>query len=129
MIEPVTFEEFDRESLAALQARNLPRLTGANLFTANPSGDATAAAESMKSLDAYFASFTRDDGKCICCGWKLGGFVGSFTWGLVHGEGHCARCRYPVRAIHRVEGVVTLSMFPLPYHPSELSFDRAKETK
>lgn len=36
------------------------------------------------------------------CGRPLGGFVGTFTWGICHGEGFCGNCRRPGRAVHRL---------------------------
>ena len=32
------------------------------------------------------------DGRCPKCVSELGGFFGSFTWGIVHGEGKCSDC-------------------------------------
>ena len=30
--------------------------------------------------------------QCPVCGMKLSGLFGSFTWGMVHGEGTCGHC-------------------------------------
>lgn len=49
---------------------------------------------------AYFRWFDPPvEGKCSCGRW-IGGVFGSFTWGIVHGEGFCGACRRPARAYH-----------------------------
>lgn len=62
---------------------------------------------------------------CICCGARLNGFMGTFEWGMVNGEGKCGRCGYPHRAYHRIyigdEKVGQLTVI-LPPHPSQIDF-------
>lgn len=106
--------------LAKLKALNLPRLTATEVFSAN---DDAAAADRDKYLDAYMAGFLppATDWKCIGCDTKLTGIFGSFTFGLAHGEGHCASCGYPTRLFHRfAEGPVQFFKMPLQYHPADL---------
>ena len=38
---------------------------------------------------------------CIKCGEPLAGFLGSFRWGIQHGEGQCS-CGWPARACHYI---------------------------
>lgn len=118
------FERLDKDALAALKSRALPRCRGADMMQVGEGGDAAEGARLMALADTYFAQFLpKTDSKCVCCGWELTGFVGSFTWGLTNGEGFCGRCKYPARAIHRIAEVGTLRHFVLQYHPDELSFD------
>lgn len=47
---------------------------------------------------------------------------GGFTWGLLHGAGHCRECGWPCAGHHYIrspdgEDLVSLLEFPLPYHP------------
>lgn len=37
---------------------------------------------------------------CCGCGQPLDGFMGTFTWGIAHGEGACSKCGWPARAYH-----------------------------
>lgn len=63
------------------------------------------------ACEAYFAQFDAPIygenapgimmSKVRCsCGRPLGGFIGSFTWGIVFGEGFCSNCKRPGRAYH-----------------------------
>lgn len=124
------YERFDAAALDELRARQLPKLRAADIAT--PAADATAdqVAGDMAKLDEYCAHFAalgeRDPAwgsrTCLCCGAPLSGLVGRFRWGLAHGEGECGACGYPARAIHRIEGIGTLSTVVFQYHPDELSF-------
>lgn len=123
------FETFDRTALAALQARDVPRVRAADYFSKSPdAADDAALDDEMARWDAYLAQFARlTDAKCLCCGTSLRcelglGIFGGFEWGLAHGEGHCSYCRYPMRGHHRVEGLGTIRNLFLAYHPSGLSF-------
>ena len=80
------------------------------------------------ALDKYFEPFADApaDGsvECLKCSTPLGGMMGAvldgFTWGLVHGEGHCATCRWPARAYHFIkydDKEIRLPTFILQYHP------------
>lgn len=101
--------------------------------------------EILAALDSYFATFAQpelvvgDDGEktcgnrpCIECGEPLAGGLlgfltseGGFEWGLVHGEGHCRKCRWPARAHHFVkdeqgEEILSLTNVVLQYHPDHV---------
>lgn len=83
---------------------------------------------------SHFAAPLRDDADveedgdvgrllCLCCRAQLWGFLGSFTWGIVHGSGSCAECGWPVTMYHREpENKDGWSLtYPLCAHPSEVS--------
>ena len=111
----------EHPTLKQMQAKNLPRMTMADAFT-NSSTDPVPA-EGVKALDEYLRVFTMPvEGKCICCNLPLGGLLlGTFQWGIAHGEGICGRCGWPARAYHRPkEGPVEFFSVILPYHPDEL---------
>src|SRR5690606_20771728 len=73
-------------------------------------------ADVVAALDAYFAPFAQpvfDENResekpmlCLKCGEPLTGLLasmfgrGGFEWGIAHGEGHCAGCRWPARGHH-----------------------------
>lgn len=77
---------------------------------------------------------------CPKCGAALGGLLGSFTWGIQHGEGFCARdqCGWPARGHHVIEvdngdagDKARLAFsYPLAYHPDVVTTrsDEAPET-
>jgi hypothetical protein len=121
-----TFERLDDDAILALQARGLPHLRATNILASDGNGDPAVVAELMNKADLYCNAFALPTGKCICCGEQLTGgkdilnFLGTFTWDIAHGEGYCGKCHYPARAIHRIDGVGTLSGFILQYHPSQL---------
>lgn len=120
------FETFDHAALAALQARDVPRVRAADYFSKGPDAGAEADQELVR-WDTYFAGFAKlTDAKCLCCGTSLRcyldmGLFGGFRWGMVHGEGHCAHCDYPMRGHHSVDGLGTIRNLFLAYHPSTLS--------
>lgn len=126
------FSTFDQQALTALQARDIPRVRAANYFSKTDAADAESDQE-LARWDAYLAQFAKlTDAACICCGNRLScalgmGLFGGFEWGLVHGEGHCAYCRYPMRGHHRVNDLGTIRNLLLPYHPSTLSFAPKEE--
>jgi hypothetical protein len=129
------FEVFDRVALAALQARDLPRVRASDYFTKKDDTDPQADDE-LARWDAYLAGFAKlEGGRCLCCGDRLGGhlldkalgLVGGVEWGLAHGEGHCSKCGYPMRGYHCVEGLGKISNLFLAYHPSTLSFSAPAE--
>lgn len=80
------------------------------------------AAEAIARVDEYLRAF-QGDGECPC-GRSLGGFLGSFTWGIAHGEGFCARCQWPARGFHTIDlgelGKLQLNII-LPYAPELVS--------
>ena len=60
---------------------------------------------------------------CPNCSSALDGFMGSFQWGMVHGEGICAHedCGWPCRAKHEISDVFEQPVeMVLAYHPSEV---------
>ena len=94
----------------------------------------------IQALDEYLAAFAkpvrsatggeiigRHD--CLNCSGRLDGFIGTFQWGIVHGEGKCIKCGWPARAYHRpkLDGEEIFDgplQRILQYHP-----DFIKETK
>ena len=112
-----------------------PRVcTMADLFTIN--GDEADVETLLQEGDAYLAIFaapTRVDGDEVCfhCGERFSGllanlgFGAGIEWGLVHGEGHCSKCRWPYRGMHYpkdAEGKELFSMrnLFLAYLPDQL---------
>lgn len=121
------FLTFNREALAALQARDIPRVRAAQYFSKTDAADAETD-QALARWDQYLAQFAEmADAKCLCCGTQLScqlgmGLFGGFEWGLVHGEGHCTHCQYPMRGHHRVDGLGTIRNLFLSYHPSTIVF-------
>ncbi len=117
--------------LAGLQAQRLERFNWRTAFQV--SGRLTLS-EAM-ALDQYFRVFL-SPGPCVGCGARLGARDlldamiggGSFRWGLVHGEGSCARCSYPARAYHRDIGPISFLPLILQYHPDDLR-DYSEESR
>lgn len=107
------------ERLAELQALELPRLDWVDIGY-EPTEALTSTDEHV--LQGYFAMFAKPskDLECFCCGKALSGFLGSFTWGIANGEGHCGNCGYPARALHRGVGPIRFLETILQWHPSEL---------
>lgn len=124
------------------------RLDWRTLF--KPAADTPA--DTMKVLDTYFACFAQppftigEDGKndigdhpCLKCGKPLAGGLmnlvkgGGFTWGLVHGEGHCAACHWPARCYHFIKDadgkdLLTIRNVILQYHPDFVTEKKRKRT-
>jgi hypothetical protein len=65
--------------------------------------------------------------KCLKCDKPLTGALGTFQWGIVHGEGVCISCGWPCRGYHDPKNDDGESIFerPLPivlqYHPRDVS--------
>lgn len=63
---------------------------------------------------------------CLKCGETLDGILGTFQWGLAHGEGTCSKCGWPARAYHRPKDNGGEEMFNqvlemiLQYHPENV---------
>ncbi len=85
--------------------------SGVNITAQSPEGEAEATSL-MKCLDEYFKQFSApvvlDEGnallggqRCLNCDAVLSGVLGSFQWGIAHGEGTCSSCGWPARAYHR----------------------------
>jgi hypothetical protein len=51
----------------------------------------------VEALDASSVS------ECVECGALLGGLLGAFTWGIIHGQGECSRCGFPYVYYHHYE--------------------------
>lgn len=129
-------KKFTRQSLARLQASNLPHCKAADLFSVKEGVDPEIAKATMDRLDEYLQCFTlMEKGMCVCCGAQQGGsdladfMLGKpkFRWGLTHGEGFCSECGYPGRAMHYIgkgEEEIIIRNLILQYHPSGLSFDK-----
>lgn len=115
--------------LSELKKTNVPRATCESLGIEISPTDATDAEQTalaektIRCIDEYFSGFA--DGKhCPSCEAELGGMLGSFHWGIAHGEGNC-RCGYPCRAYHAIkDGDGEVFSAPLrrilAYHPDSL---------
>lgn len=122
--------------LQSLKDQNLPVATreglGIDIAIHTKSPELHEAAEKTRAekfaiINNYLKNFTYQEGKCPgcgnkCpgCGNKLGGFLGTFRWGLAHGEGGCSECGYPCRGHHRIDDEISFEHFVLPYHPNVL---------
>ncbi len=122
--DPLTQDE-----LEALRT-GVPRCRVADLGTP---GD-TATPEGMAIVENYLSHFAapiKQDGMpCLRCDKPLVGMLafmhgGGFEWGIAHGEGHCANCRWPARAYHFIkdnEGseLLTIRNLVLQVHPADI---------
>ena len=117
----------DRAALEELQAKRLPHCAWTDIFLAKEGGEIAEADQA--ALADYFAHFLPPREDCAGCGSKLVSRdiidvaigTATFEWGLVNGEGHCSRCRWPARAYHRDVGPIKFLNCILQYHPNELS--------
>lgn len=80
-----------------------------------------------KPINLEKKGFVSGSCKCLQCESVLDGVIGSFTWGLTHGEGVCSKCGWPCRAYHRPEDengelFTTAIEKILQYHPDGVSF-------
>ena len=97
--------------------------------------DAQPMAAAINKYLSIFAKPVKRDGggnmmlgdyECLKCGKPLGGALGSFQWGLAHGEGNCSGCGWPCRVYHRPkdsDGEIfnrALEVI-LQYHPSNVT--------
>ncbi len=106
------------KTISELKSANLPVATPESIgLKVGELNDATHKA--LSALTDYLKRFVSGD-KCPQCDREFGGIFGSFVWGMAHGEGMCAECKYPMRAVHKIEGLGTIRNFILPYHPSVL---------
>lgn len=84
--------------------------------------DAPPLVAAINKYLSVFAKPRHDDGSgdqsCLKCGAKLNGFLGSFTQGIIHGEGTCGECGWPCRNIFNGP----LEMI-LQYHPEHVTQD------
>jgi len=76
----------------------------------------------IEKINKYLSNFAKPnkDLKCFKCSEKLGGFFGTFQYGIVHGEGYCSNCEWPARAIHYDVGIIKQFTFILQYHPDKV---------
>lgn len=104
-------------TLVELRAKKLPRLAAKDIF----SGDALEDEKDRQALDGYLDRFAMPEkGRCIACGKELGGFFGSFQWGIAHGHGSCS-CGWPVVAYHfPKKGPLERFELLLPVHPDDV---------
>lgn len=98
------------------------------------------ASECINVLNEYFKIFAKPkflEGEnvnwisgsldCINCGRRLNGVLGTFQWGITHGEGNCSECGWPGRAIHYIKDTDGEDFFNRPfdiilqYHPTCVS--------
>lgn len=111
------------KTIAELQAANLPRVQLEHFIKNIVDPDNVMPAIRAETRP-YLDRFCPPGHSCICCDAKLLGIFGSFTWGMVNGEGFCVHCKWPARAIHRIEseslGKLTISNMVLQYHPDEV---------
>ena len=132
-------EQMARKSLGKLRNENLPHAECDGVGIALSGGDKDMA---RGILDAYFASFVCpkftecENGSpasgshlCVKCGERIDGIIGTFQWGLAHGEGQCCKCGYPMRGHHYIkdqdgEDFINLTLYILQYHPDELKGER-----
>lgn len=124
--------EKQRIDIDAARARNLPRCTADSIgLVFSPTEDtpadeiAEAQAKCDKvsaALNSYLEEFAETGFKCPNCDSKLGGFLGTFSWGICHGEGNCS-CGWPCRGLHYPKDENGGDLFErgvqivLPYHP------------
>lgn len=86
----------------------------------------------IAALDEYFSHFAESAAKCLKCGEPLGGWTGTFRWGLAHGEGACSACGWPARAHHFIKDkdgrdLCSLRNFILQYHPKFVTKKRKRK--
>jgi hypothetical protein len=100
---------------------DLPRCSIEDVFCVKPG----LPDEDRAAISEYLSQFVKPDrdGKCYKCEQRLMGFIGTFTWGLAHGEGFCSQCKTPGRAYHVIkdprdasQSIVTFQLV-LQYHP------------
>lgn len=106
----------DLPTLDELQARNYPPADFDSIFKIKK-GELPE--EDREEIDEYLSHFVAEN-DCIACGEPVGGLFGHFKWGIVHGEGYCANCGYPMRAIHKSVGCFEKFEKILQYHPDSL---------
>lgn len=91
--------------------------------------------ELRAAIEAYLKPFAKpnDEGKCLSCGTVqlMAALLGGFTYGLVHGEGYCSKCKWPGRANHYFkdkngEDIGSMRMI-LQYHPDVVTEAHANQ--
>lgn len=95
-----------------------------NVFTIK---DGEISDSDKTAMDSYLTQFAEptEEGRCIKCDKKLLGSMvdqlmggSTFEWGLVHGQGRCRNCGWPVVLYHFPKDCI-LERFeaPLCVHP------------
>lgn len=122
------------KSLEVLQKEDLPRATCDTVGIELSGRDEGIG---RRVFDKYFRIFVcpkstavEDQGilgsqRCISCDSRLDGLIGTFEWGLAHGEGTCVECGWPARGVHQIkdedgEDFAVLRNSILQYHPTEV---------
>jgi hypothetical protein len=100
-----------------------------------------ASAEMAEDLEKYFHHFAKpgEGHPCLRCGNPLSpkiidallGTEGGFEWGLVHGHGHCRKCRWPAVAHHFIKDrdgkdICTIHNLILQAHPDDIELRKPK---
>jgi len=124
-----------KKSLEGLKREELPR---ACCETVGIDVSGKDEVEGRRIMDKYFRSFVcpkftecengspaSGSHKCVACGERIDGIIGTFQWGLAHGEGHCCKCGYLMRGMHYIkddqgEEFMNLTRYILQWHPDEL---------
>lgn len=94
----------------------------------------------VDAINEYCNKFASTGGTCPKCNAKLGGLLGSFAWGLCHGEGVCTgglkgSCGWPCRAYHRPKDADGKEIFNGPvcailaYHPEFVTQESSESEK
>ena len=116
-------EELTTARLAELKAKNIPHLDVSKMtVTAATDKESEALVTYFESMSEAFAH-PAEDGSCLNCGRRVGGFLGAFSWGIRHGEGSCI-CGWPARAYHFIElpnGESRRISYIIQYHPDGIA--------
>lgn len=116
-------------TLQELKDKHLPHCECNDVFkiSLGVDGKQENLSKAIADINQYlsvFAKPTMDDkgiAFCLCCGEPLNGLLGSFEYGIAHGEGSCAVCGWPARANHYDFGVISAFRGILQYHPDEVN--------
>ena len=124
-----------KKTLEELKGADLPKATADSVGVEISGKDEQIG---RRIFDKYFSMFvcpksaSPEEGswaagrqECVQCGRRLDGIIGMFQWGLQNGEGACAECGYPSRALHRIDDeegkpFAELGFTILQYHPEGL---------
>ncbi|MFH1569121.1 MAG: hypothetical protein ABIL09_14095, partial [Gemmatimonadota bacterium] len=106
---------FPIKTLEELRAASVPHCTFDAIIKVR---DGEIADADKRAIDEYLYRFADPaGGKCVSCGEVLGGVLGTFEFGIIHGEGRCGECGWPARAVHRDVGIIACFEAILQYHP------------
>lgn len=123
----------------------IERMTAADLGVTLKGEGSPEGRAIIEDIDKYLAVFAKPIerggspegfvlGKhaCLKCGSALDGMLGSFQWGLAHGEGTCSKCGWPARMYHWIKDREGKELFTsrisliLQYHPDQIASDGTK---